>query len=69
MKELTRAMNAFSHVQPCLERKKLEKKTVFMNHPAMTFETITPFLKGIYLTLNSWRSGRDDGDWKIAPKR
>ena len=40
-----------------------------MNHLAMTFETMNPFLKGFYLTLNSWRSGRDDGDWKVTPKR
>lgn len=69
VEELTRAVNASCDGRPQLGRKKLEKETGFMNHLAMTFETIAPFLKGFYLTLNSWRSGRDAGDWKIAPKR
>lgn len=52
-----------------INRKQLEKETGFLNHLAMTFDTITPFLKGFYLTLNSWRDGRDDCDWKVTPKR
>ena len=55
--------------RPALDRKKLEKETGFLNHLAMTFEVVTPFLKGFYLTLNSWRSQRDDGDWKVSDKR
>ena len=35
----------------------------------MTFDVITPYLKGFYLTLNSWRSHRDEGDWRVADKR
>jgi hypothetical protein len=35
----------------------------------MTFETLTPFLKGFYLTLNSWREGRDNADWKVSPRQ
>ena len=35
----------------------------------MTYETLVPYLKGLYLTLNSWRGGRDDEDWKVSPKR
>jgi hypothetical protein len=62
-------VNASEDGRPQLDRKQLEKETGFMNHLAMTFETISPFLKGLYLTLNSWRNGRDEGDWKVTPKR
>ena len=39
--------------RPLLDRKKLKKETGFLNHLAMTFDVVTPFLKGFYLTLNS----------------
>ena len=32
----------------------------------MTFEDTTPFLKGFYLTLNSWRDKRKDDGWKVS---
>jgi hypothetical protein len=42
--------------QPVIDRKRLEKETAgFLNHLAMTFQVITPFLQGVYLTLHSWR--------------
>lgn len=55
--------------RPLLNRKDLEKETGFLNHLAMTFDVIFPYLKGFYLTLNSWRSHRDEGDWKVSEKR
>jgi hypothetical protein len=55
--------------RPFLDRRRLEKETGFLNHLSMTFETMVPFLKGFYLTLNSWREGRDDNDWKVSTKR
>ena len=51
-----------------LDRKDLERITGFLNHLAMTFEDITPFLKGFYLTLNSWRDKRNEDGWKISDK-
>ena len=41
--------------RPRLNRKQLERDVGFLNHLSMTFEDTTPFLKGFYLTLNSWR--------------
>ena len=55
-------------VRPQLDRKLLERQTGFLNHLAMTFEDLSPFLKGFYLTLNSWRDKRDDQDWKMTDK-
>jgi hypothetical protein len=55
-------------LRPMLNRKSLEKETGFLNHLTMTFEFLNPFLKGFYLTLNSWRDGRDLDDWKVSDK-
>jgi hypothetical protein len=60
--------NAAPSRRPMLDRKQLERDVGFLNHLAMTFEETTPFLKGFYLTLNSWRLGRDDDDWKVTQK-
>ena len=57
------------HGRPTLDRKNLESETGFLNHLTMTFDDATPFLKGLYLTLNSWRSHRDGDDWKLVDKR
>lgn len=54
--------------RPLLNRKQLERDVGFLNHLSMTFEETTPFLKGFYLTLNSWRPYRDDDDWKMTQK-
>ena len=35
----------------------------------MTFEDLTPFIKGIYLRLNAWRPQRDVEGWRVADKR
>ena len=55
--------------RPTLDRKELESETGFLNHLTMTFDDAIPFLKGLYLTLNSWRPHRDGDDWKMADKR
>ena len=55
--------------RPVLNRKELERETGFLNHLAMTFEVINPYLKGFYLTLNSWRTHTDEGDWKMSDKK
>jgi hypothetical protein len=54
-----------------LDRRVLEKEAGFLQAtlPTVTFETLTPFLKGFYLTLNSWREGRDNADWKVSPRQ
>ena len=54
--------------RPVLNRKELERHTGFLNHLTMTFDDMTPFLKGFYLTLNSWRPKRDSHDWKMTDK-
>jgi len=49
-----------------INRKDLEKKTGFLLHLTMTFSSFRPFMKGFHLTLNSWRTKRDGGGWKLS---
>jgi hypothetical protein len=48
--------------------KRLEQIRGFLCHMAMTYETITPFLKGLHLTLASFLPQRDDEGWKLSDK-
>ena len=64
-----REAGASKDARPFLDRRLLERETGFLNHLSMTFETMVPYLKGFYLTLNSWREGRDENDWKLPAKR
>jgi polyhydroxyalkanoate synthesis regulator phasin len=40
-----------------------------MCHMAMTYECITPFLKGLHLTLASYLPQRDSEGWKLSDKQ
>jgi hypothetical protein len=51
-----------------LIHKELERQRGFLVHLSMTFPVLVPFLKGIHLTLDSWREGRDSEGWKNTPK-
>ena len=58
LRALRAECEAHANHRPNLDRKQLEKDTGFLNHLAMTFDETTPFLKGFYLTLNSYRLER-----------
>jgi hypothetical protein len=49
-----------------LDRKGLKSKRGFFIHLQRTYPAITPFLKGIHLTLNGWRPNRDSEMWKSS---
>ena len=69
IRSLTESINHHSLGRPTLNRKELERNTGFLNHLSMTFEQdMSPFLKGFYLSLNSWTSKRDSQDWKMTDK-
>ena len=40
----------------------------FLVYVAMTYKSMVPYLKGIYLTLNAWRPDRDAQGWPIKKK-
>ena len=44
----------------------MEKDVGFLVHMSRTFPAMFPYLKGFYLTLNSWRKGRTDKGWKYS---
>jgi hypothetical protein len=52
-----------------LHFKSLERNVGFIVYAAMTYTPIIPYLKGIYLTLNSWRGNRNKEGWKETNKR
>jgi hypothetical protein len=47
-----------------LNHKELERDRGFLVHVQHTYPAITPYLKGIHLTIDSWRIGRDEEGWK-----
>jgi hypothetical protein len=52
-----------------LHFKSLECNVGFIVYVAMTYTSMIPYLKGIYLTLNSWRGNRNKDGWKESNKR
>ena len=52
--------------RPMLNLKNLERKVGFLVHLAMAYPLMFPFLRGFYLTMNSWRQGRDKDGWKLS---
>jgi hypothetical protein len=53
---------------PSLNHKELESKRGFLVHLSMTFPNLVPFLKGLHLTIDSWRPLRKDDGWKFSHK-
>ncbi len=47
-----------------LNFKQLERTRGFLVHMQRTYPALTPYLKGLHLTLDSWRPGRDPEGWK-----
>ena len=47
-----------------VDRKRLERETGFLVHISRTFPAMFPYLKSLYHTLNSWRTGRCEEGWK-----
>ena len=52
-----------SKVKGLIHYKTTERLIGFIVYVAQTYTGLVPYLKGIYLTLNSWREGRDKEGW------
>ena len=50
---------------PIFDHKQLERGRGFLVYLSRTYTSIVPYLKGIHLTLDSWREGRDLDGWKL----
>ena len=48
-----------------LDRKELERDRGFLVHLSMVYPCLTPYLKGLHLTLETWRPDRDIQGWKL----
>ena len=48
-----------------LDRKRLEQHRGFLVHITNAYPALTPFLKGLHLTIDSWRPDRDSEGWKV----
>jgi hypothetical protein len=51
-----------------MKLRRKERFVGFVVYVSMTYTSLVPYLKGIYLTLNSWRPDQDEEGWK-DPKR
>jgi hypothetical protein len=57
-----------SSVSPLFNYKRLEQIRGFLCHVAMTYALVTPYLKGLHLTLAAHHAGRDGAGWKLTPR-
>ena len=70
--EKARAIISHWHEEICKKRSRqvnaaqMERDVGFLVHLSRTFPAIFPYLKGFYLSLNSWRKGRNDEGWKYS---
>ena len=54
---------------PDFDLKDLERKAGFLVHLSMTYPLLSPpFMRGFYLTMNTWREGRDQDGWKMTSR-
>jgi hypothetical protein len=47
-----------------LNHKQMERRRGFLVYVAQSYPSLVTYLKGIHLTLDGWRSGRNDDGWK-----
>jgi hypothetical protein len=48
-----------------LNRKQLEQIRGFLQYITQTYTSMTSYLIGIYMTIDSWRDGRDLEGWRL----
>ena len=48
-----------------VNRKVLESVRGFMVYVGRTYPALVPYMKGLHLTLDGWRPGRDADGWKL----
>ena len=51
-----------------INRKELERIRGFLVYVSLTYDIMIPYLKGIHLTLESWRQDRDEEGWRLPEK-
>ena len=51
-----------------INRKELERIRGFLVYVSLTYDIMVPYLKGIHLTLESWRQDQDGEGWRLPEK-
>jgi hypothetical protein len=46
----------------------LESSRGFLVHLQQVYPALTPYLKGLYLTIDSWRGNRDEDGWRVQSR-
>jgi hypothetical protein len=49
-----------------MSRKRLEQIRGFLQYVCQTYTSLTSYLIGFHMTIDSWRPGRDDEGWRLA---
>jgi hypothetical protein len=65
MKDIIREIQAESAEKGNLGHKDLERKRGKLVYGTRGYNAMKPYLKGIHLTLDGWRRGRDKDGWKL----
>ena len=52
--------------QGWVDHKALERRRGFLLYVTRTYPAMVPYLKGVHLTLDGWRKGRDAEGWKVT---
>lgn len=52
-----------------LSRKRLEQIRGFLNYVVQTYKPMTPYLNGLHMTIDGWRTNRDSEGWKLPKPR
>ena len=63
------AKKAIKPEEGLLHFKTTESCVGFIVYVSLTYTSLMPYLKGIYLSLNSWRPGRDEFGWSSSKLR
>ena len=63
-KTFIRELSSLVAVNELIPFKFLERGRGFMVYFCRTYPSFTPFLKGIHLTMDVWRAGRNEEGWK-----
>jgi hypothetical protein len=65
-KGIIKDLSAIMATSGVFEFKTLECHRGFLVYVSRTYPSIMPYLKGIHLTVDSWRPNRDEDRWHIA---
>lgn len=61
-------LSSYTEVGEPLPHKELERCRGFLIYVSRTYKPFVPYLRGLHLTLESWRDFRDKDGWKLVDK-